>query len=134
MTDLAFYNAGCADKSGLRKLIVPPRRLIRRVLRPIFQRQVELFRSILGRLDALERRDARLSKDIQALLKKQDVMGHQLQETQALAWDYQRLVPRIADLEDRIEALMAEREREREGDSSVRVIPMPSEPARARAS
>ncbi len=134
MIDLTFYNAGCADKTGLRMLIVPPRRLLRRILRPIFQRQVELFQSICDRLDALERHDERFDREIERVRKRQDALGHKLETTQALAWDYVELIPRIAELEDRIEALMAEQEREHEDADSVRFLSMATDPARARAS
>lgn len=134
MIDLAFYNAGGADRIGLRMLIVLPRRLIRRILRPFFQRQVELFQSICDRLDAAEKSDTRLQKDLLGLQKRQGALGQQLEPTQALAWDYLTLVPRIADLEDRIEALLEERERQEDHAESVPFPSVAADPSRARAS
>ncbi len=134
MVDLAFYNAGCSGKTGLRKLVILPRRLIRRILRPIFLRQVELFQSLCDRLDALERHDLHFDLEIQKLQKRQDLLGRQLESTQAMAWDFQELQPRLANLEDRIEALMVAHEREHTQSESVRFPTLPSDPARARAS
>ena len=53
MSDLAFYNVGCESR-GLKRAVVPLRRLLRRVLRPIFLRQVEILQEICNRLDGLE--------------------------------------------------------------------------------
>jgi hypothetical protein len=87
--DLAFYNAGCSGLKGWRRIVIPFRRLLRRLLRPIFQRQVALFEQVFRREDLLEA---------------------QIQTTMAFGWDYVALVRRLAVLEDRVEALMVERE------------------------
>jgi len=51
MVDLAFYNVGCENPRGLRRGSIAVRRLLRRLLRPIFVRQVEIFEQIIARLD-----------------------------------------------------------------------------------
>jgi hypothetical protein len=109
MSDLAFFNAGCARKTGIRKLIVPPRRALRRLLRPIFQSQVVLFQWICDRLDEGERNDHKLEREFKDLTQRQDRLGEQIQATQALGWDHVALVRRLAVLEDRVEALASGR-------------------------
>ncbi len=109
MSDLTFYNVGCAEKSGIRKLIVPPRRVLRRLLRPIFQSQVVLFQWICDRLDTGERNDLKFDREIKNLNKRQDRLGEQIQATQALGWDHVALVRRLSILEDRVETLSRDR-------------------------
>ncbi len=109
MSDLAFFNAGCTDKTGVRKLIVPPRRILRRLLRPIFQSQVVLFQWLCDRLEISEQNDQRIERDIKNLHKRQERLGDQIQATQALGWDHVALVRRLAVLEERVEALSGDR-------------------------
>src|SRR5579883_1004355 len=97
--DLAFYNVGCEPQPGPRRLVVLMRRALRRVLRPIFQRQVEILTSLCDRLDAAEHQTA-------CLRKNQEELSEQLQTTLAFGWDYVALVRRLAVLEDRVESLM----------------------------
>ncbi len=56
MQDFAFYNAACSQAAGIRRTIVPFRRLVRRLLRPVFQRQAELFRHFSMEIDRLAQR------------------------------------------------------------------------------
>ncbi|MEO6809438.1 MAG: hypothetical protein ABI353_10055 [Isosphaeraceae bacterium] len=108
MSDLAFYNVGCGEAKGMRRLVVLARRGVRRILRPIFLRQVELFQSLCNRLDAAERRDAEHRHELDHLTRRQDHLGDQMQHTMAFGWDYVALVRRVAVLEDRLEALAAQ--------------------------
>ncbi len=82
MRDFAFYNAGCEPRRGLRGLLVPIRRLLRRLLRPIFLRQAELLEEIARRQERLE----------------------------AFFCDATALARRLAVLEDRLEELLARQE------------------------
>lgn len=107
MSDLAFYNVGCHEARGVRRLVVLARRALRRILRPIFLRQVELFQSLCHRLDAAERRDAEHREGLDHLTRRQDHLADQMQQTIAFGWDYVALVRRVAVLEDRLEALSA---------------------------
>ncbi len=106
MTDLAFYNAGCQEPRGLRRVLVFARRGLRRILRPIFQRQVELFQALCDRLDAAERADASLRDDLNALAKRHDNLNAQMQTAMAFGWDYVAMVRRLSVLEDRVETLI----------------------------
>jgi hypothetical protein len=80
--ELAFYNVGCQEPRGARRVVVPFRRLLRRVLRPIFVRQ-----------------------DLEHISQRQFHLAEQLQGSVALGWDYVATVRRLAALEDRVEAL-----------------------------
>jgi hypothetical protein len=85
MRDYAFYAAGCQNVRGLGKLLVPIRRLLRRLLRPMFYRQEELFKA--------------MDRDItDALLRTDYVEGRH--------YDNEAVARRLAILEDRVEALM----------------------------
>lgn len=91
MRDYAFYNVGCSGHQGHRRAIVPLRRLIRRLLRPFFFRQAELFEQ--------------LGRDIDELAKRQDEFDRRLRTSLAFGWDYVALVRRLTTLEEYVEAL-----------------------------
>ncbi len=124
MTELAFYDAGCENPRGLRRPLVFTRRALRRVLRPIFQRQVVLYQAILDRLDAADRTDAGLRANLDELTRRHDDLNEQLQATIAFGWDYVALVRRVASLEDRLESL---------GSDSRASVPFPASEKRAEA-
>jgi hypothetical protein len=86
MSEVAFYEAGCHEVKGKRRIIVPVRRLLRRVLRPIFLKLDE-------RLDILGRRQDQLGRDLNAI--------------EAMACDQLALSRRLAMLEDHVESLLA---------------------------
>jgi hypothetical protein len=110
MRDLAFYNVGCQEPQGVRRLVVPFRRGLRRVLRPIFLRQVEIFESLCDRLDVTEGEERSMRRDLDDVTRRQDDLGAQLQTSMAFGWDYTAMVRRLAALEDRVEALTVDRE------------------------
>lgn len=119
MNDLAFYNEGGQSRGGVRQGVVLARRLLRRVLRPIFMRQVEIFQHLVDRLDRLAPRvDAHehavwaLRSDADSLKQRQDEVSRrqeevseQLQTALAFGWDYVALVRRLATLEDQVASL-----------------------------
>jgi hypothetical protein len=131
--DLAFFNAGCHEPRGVRKAVVPVRRLLRRVLRPAFQRLVEILNSLCDRLDAEEHATRALRQEVALLRGRQDRMAAQLQTAVALGWDYVALTRRLAVLEDRVESLLpAARPGEPEALDGYTSIPFPVDEARAR--
>ena len=115
MRDLAFFNAGCHEPRGARRAVVPFRRLVRRLLRPIFQRQVVLYQELHDLIDRLEQEnrmlrshtEVQLGTQVERLDGRHDALAAQMQTTIALGWDYVATVRRLAVLEDRVEALMA---------------------------
>jgi hypothetical protein len=96
--DLAFYNTGCDAPAGKRALLVPPRRLLRRLLRPFFQRQVDLYRELHERIDAIEHA-------LHTIRERQDRLAAETFAGVALGWDHVALSRRLACLEDAVEAL-----------------------------
>src|SRR5262249_49846373 len=56
MRDFAFYEAVVLEEHGWTRLLVPFRRLVRRLLRPIFQRQVLLLEHLHNEAGQLEQR------------------------------------------------------------------------------
>ncbi|CAN5914119.1 hypothetical protein BH23PLA1_BH23PLA1_07710 [soil metagenome] len=97
MRDFAFYNAGGSGSNGPRRVLALARRILRRVLRPIFFRQEEIFRELQGQIDELARRREELAEQVHDLAR-------QLDATTAFGWDYVAMARRLAALEDRIEA------------------------------
>lgn len=100
MRDLEFYNQGFQGAQGLRGVLVPFRRLLRRILRPIFQAQVELYRELFIRDDDLARRLAELDRlalgvRLEELEKRQETL--EAREIEALA-----LSRRLGAIEDRL--------------------------------
>ncbi len=105
MRDLAFYNAGCQETRGVRRAVVPLRRALRRLLRPIFHRQVELFQEIWHRLDHMDHSLHALHHEVHNLSRRQDGLEEQLKTTLAFGWDYVATVRRLAIMEDQIALL-----------------------------
>lgn len=128
MNDLAFFEVGCDESRGPRRLLVLARRVLRRILRPFFLRLVEILQSLRDRLDANEAADRSLRADLDDLVRRQEELADRLQATIAFGWDYVALVRRVAVLEDRVEALMAA-----VGDESRPSLPFPATEDRAEA-
>lgn len=134
MQDFAFYNAGSHSLKGPRGLLVMARRLMRRILRPIFLRQVEIFQNFADRLDDHENRVSALRIDADAMKRqhrdlaqeferelgqkhaalmerqdqlsgRQEELADQIQTTMAFGWDYVAMVRRLATLEDQLALL-----------------------------
>ncbi|WP_406696768.1 hypothetical protein V5E97_37850 [Singulisphaera sp. Ch08] len=130
MQDFAFYNAGSHAMKGPRAVLVVARRVMRRVLRPIFLRQVEIFQYLADRLDNHENRVFALRIDADAMKRqhgelaaelgrqnealayrqdllsgRQDELADQIQTTMAFGWDYVAMVRRLATLEDQLASL-----------------------------
>ena len=95
--ELAFYNVGCQEPRGARRVVVPFRRLLRRVLRPIFVRQVEILNSLCDRLDQDEHASRALRADLEHISQRQFHLAEQLQGSVALGWDYRTLNEGLAD-------------------------------------
>lgn len=93
--DFAFYNAGCSGSQGPRWVLVLARRLLRRLLRPIFFRQEEIYRDLQGQIEDLSRHRDELSAQVHDLARQVDAQT-------AFGWDYVALVRRLAALEDRV--------------------------------
>lgn len=95
MPDYAFYNAGSQGK-GLGRVLVVCRRVLRRVLRPLFLRQVEIFEALDARVEDVARQQQTLvnqQERVQALL-------------QAFQCEREAMARRLAVLEDHLEALL----------------------------
>ncbi len=122
MIDLAFYEAGGHASKGLRGGLVLLRRGLRRILRPVFLRQVEIFQYLIQRLDGLDTLAPKVERHEHAvfalrvdsdslqerhrdLSQRQDDLADQVQTALAFGWDYVALVRRLATLEDQVAAL-----------------------------
>ena len=95
--DFAFYNAGVDDATGPRRAVAMARRLLRRLLRPIFFRQEAIYRDLQGQIDALEGQLRALDARVEA--------------TDAFGWDHVAMARRLAAIEDRLDAGSPEADR-----------------------
>jgi hypothetical protein len=110
MIDLEFYNAGCGPAWGVgRGVAVGLRRLLRRVLRPMFFHQVEIYRAIQRRIDELEAKAMKLRA------------GELDQRAQAR---------RLAALEDRLEQLLTQLGGDERGGTGATTLPLETRGAR----
>src|SRR4051794_18208905 len=100
--DLAFYDAGCHEPRGIRRAFVPARRLLRRLLRPVFLRQVALFQNLIERLDAGEESIRVVRSEFGDHVRRLDELEEQAQAIQAFGWDYVAMGRRMAVLEDQL--------------------------------
>lgn len=83
MQGAPFYDAGTAEVKGTRKkLVVLARRVVRRLLRPIF---------------------FQLDGELRALAQRQDQLDQQLKAALALGWDHVAMARRLAAIEDQLE-------------------------------
>ena len=105
MPDLAFYNAGCSESRGVRRIVVLARRLLRRLLRPIFLHQVALYQYLIERLDGSETSVKGVQADMETLTRRQNELNERLETVQAFGWDYVAMVRRLAVLEDQLATL-----------------------------
>jgi hypothetical protein len=104
MRDYHFYNYGCTEPTGFRRIVIPFRRLLRRLLRPMFEHQVQLYQQ----LDA----------DIHSLSERQDRRHHPLVGTSAFDCDYTAMVRRLAALEEHVEVLLQRQVMAESGDGA----------------
>ena len=133
MRDFAFYNAGDQPARGPRGMVVWLRRGARRLLRPIFLRQVEIYRYFSELLDdhdqritagrlaseqlasqiaaqssrqnELDQRLDALSQRIDDVVRRQDELSEHLHTVAAFGWDFVAMGRRLGAIEDQIAAL-----------------------------
>jgi hypothetical protein len=121
--DLVFSDADCREPKGVRRVIVPFRRLLQRILRPIFLRQAELFQHLGDRLDQQDQSLQAQRNDLENLSRRHEHLADQMQVALAFGWDYVALVRRLAVLEDRVEELLREREGRADEENSAATEP-----------
>ena len=90
MRDYAFYNADCGEPGLLGSVLKPFRRLLRRILRPFFVRQVELMEQLGAELQELT---------------------HRQEQLEAMICDQEALARRLAALEEHVESLLRREEK-----------------------
>jgi hypothetical protein len=116
MRDLVFYNAACVQVTGARRLILPLRRSVRRLLLPLFQRLVEILQTFDLDLEQVGVRQAQLEAtqkereaEIRRLQQQLAAVSRRQYDLEAFQLDHEALVRRLAALEDHVEALLHER-------------------------
>lgn len=121
MRDLEFYNQGCQEVQGTRRVLVPLRRLLRRILRPIFQAQVDLYRELFTRDDDLSRRLTELERH--ALLHRVEELEKRVETLEKREIDALALARRLSAIEDRL--FTQNRVLVAEGGHRAHVVPPP---------
>lgn len=102
---LRYYDVACRTGEGRSAIGVLLRRAMRRILLPLFVRNVQLIESIVNRLDADESEIGRLRDGLRHLEQRQDELATKLPATIAFGWDYVAMTRRLATLEDQVESL-----------------------------
>jgi hypothetical protein len=124
MRDLAFYNGG-DPRPGPRSVIMAPRRLLRRLLRPYFLRLEQILLALANEDDHARAEILRLRAENAGLAEKVDGLAARLARSEAIGWDQVAVARRLAAIE---EALPGPRPAPREPSA----IPAPhARPARA---
>ena len=134
MLDLGFYNLGCERSSHKRDLVVIPRRIFRRLMRPMLFRLEEILTSLVKRHDrsdiniltihttflVLRAEVTNLQGQVPTLQHEVAVLRHELfmlshehrglaEQTGtaiAMAWDEPEVARRLAVLEAHLESLL----------------------------
>lgn len=119
MSDLRFHEVGCESPRGKRRISVFCRRVLRRILRPIFERQVEILVALRSRIEVLELENGLLRTSLRDEIRGQNqrLQSHaaHIQAMIALGWDHVATTRRLASLEEHVESLLQE--------SAVRIEP-----------
>src|SRR5229473_689772 len=112
MRDLLFFNTGCEAARGIRRVLVPFRLLLRRLLLPFFERLVEILQGFDLDLKQVAERQGKLEtlcrdSEVQANSLHQDfaALAKRQSDLEAFQLDYDALVRRLAALEDHIDIL-----------------------------
>lgn len=108
--DYAFFEGVEQPPRRLRWVVLPLRRVLRRLLGPVWERERALFEALDA--DVTEVRAAQVSSDvavderyrtaIEYLSERIDAVERQVRSTAALGWDHAALTRRLAALEDRL--------------------------------
>lgn len=119
--DFEFYNY-TSPPAGVRRLLIPMQRVLRRILRPMFHRLRDLLTLVYQRQDEDRRQIDHLTHRVAHL-------EVQLQQAaaarRAFQLDYVALTRRVAQLEDLLLQSMADRHH----DPLDGLLPMDAEPA-----
>jgi|ERR671935_886406 hypothetical protein len=110
--DYAFYETG-EQARRLRWLVVPARKLLRRLLGPVWERERALFAAIdadLVRVDErmtvqneeMKARDEELKETLRDLGERIEALDERLHSTAALVWDQVALARRLAKIEEHL--------------------------------
>ena len=121
--DYAFYDAIDEPAQRMGWVVMPARRLLRRLLGPVWRRERELFQLLgteIARLDerllnpdgvtevAIAARVTQLEQQVAVLAElpgRLDSLERQMQSIAALSWDHEAVVRRLAMIEDRLSTL-----------------------------
>jgi hypothetical protein len=107
MHDFAFYDTDMQARR-LPWLVVPARRLLRRLLGPVWERERALFEALHEEHVQLGQRLIDVHSDLGAqvayLSERIDEVERQVRATAALGWDHVALTRRLTAIEDRLYA------------------------------
>jgi hypothetical protein len=109
--DYAFHQAIEQPPRRLRWIVARVRRMLRRLLGPVWEREQTLFEEIDSDLEQVRREieelrahDEGYAPTLTYLTDRLDALDRQVRETAALGWDHAALVRRLSVLEDRLQA------------------------------
>lgn len=103
ISDFAFYGEGM-QPSGFGIVVLPLRRVLRRLQRPWFFRQVEIFKELRRAIDVQEAQQEAQMAEIRRLVAESRGLVAELrtevQQQEARAWDQTAIARRLAAIED----------------------------------
>ncbi len=160
--DLAFYNVGCESSGGKRALVVAPRRLLRRLMRPMLFRLEAILQRMVQRQDQsdqgiltihteflalrtevlnlrahipiLQGEIGKLQQEIHTLTNWHHAVSEQARTAIAMAWDEVAVVRRLAVIEEHVESLLPPNRRAAAEDEMIPAIMFPGLEKKSQAS
>jgi len=95
--DFSLMNVPPASPSCLRRLIMPARRLMLRVLKPSMQKHEAMAHQFQDQIDEINRQQQALGQQLAELDRR-------LRSLDAMGWDLVAVRQRLAAIEDRLQA------------------------------
>jgi len=112
MSGIRFEQPGPQGSSGLKRALVPFRRVLVRILRPILVQMADALQSFSTRLDAAEKR-------LDVMDGRNDRQDEILQATIGFGWDHVAATRRLAALEDQVARCLAVQASLRDADGQL---------------
>lgn len=92
MEELKFYETACEPTRGKGMLVVVLRRLVRKLLRPMFDRLITILSGMIARLDAIDERFKKPERDIAILQVKAEGLAAHLE---GLSKEFREVEPEL---------------------------------------
>ncbi len=112
MSGFRFEQPGPQGASGLKRVLIPMRRILVRILRPMLVQMADALQSFSTRLEAVEKR-------LGVIEGRNDRQDDILQATIGFGWDHVATTRRLAALEDQVAKCLAVHALMRDADGQM---------------